>query len=375
MHPVASLVLFPLALSLGVAAIGTPFGMGSATTGGGSATAQTPTNKDDLVEWLQDSTPRVIILDRMWDFSSDEGTETSTGCAPWDCTPNPQQALNVINWCSSSYPTVSVTYNVSSTSPLYVGSNKSIIGKGKNSGFQGKGLYLPNVENVIIQNIVIKELNHHYVWGGDAIQLDGTTNVWIDHNYIQHIGRQMIVTGFNPSKGLTVSNNVFNGDSIYSTGCDGYHYWVALFAGDGDEITFAQNSVYMTSGRGPHIGGTSGYTQAVHIYNNNFGPITGHALDPYDGASVLAEGNYFIGVETPLIADGGAVYAPLTSSDGSACQSALGRACVANTLLGSGSLSALNTAGISSKFKGVSPMSASDSYNYVAANAGTGIIN
>ena len=104
MHPIVSLTLLPLALSLGVAAIGTPFGMGSATTGGGSATAQTPTNKDDLVEWLQDSTPRVIVLDRMWDFSSDDGTETSTGCAPWDCTPNPQQALNVINcrlslWC------------------------------------------------------------------------------------------------------------------------------------------------------------------------------------------------------------------------------------------------------------------------------------
>ena len=99
--------LLPLVLGIRAAAIGTPFGMGSATTGGGSATAQTPTTKDDLVEWLQDDTPRVIVLDRMWDFSSDEGTETSEGCAPWDCTPNPQQALNVINWCSSSYPTVS----------------------------------------------------------------------------------------------------------------------------------------------------------------------------------------------------------------------------------------------------------------------------
>ena len=77
------------------------------------------------------------------------------------------------------------------------------------------------------------------------------------------------------------------------------------------------------------------------------GPITGHALDPYTGASVLVEGNYFIDVKQPLIADGGSVYAPLSSSDGSACQSALGRACVANSLLNSGSLSAKNTAAIS----------------------------
>lgn len=70
-------------------------------------------------------------------------------------------------------------------------------------------------------------------------------------------------------------------------------------------------------------------------------------MDPYAGASVLAEGNYFINVITPLIADGGSVYAPLTASDGAACQSVLGRACQPNTLLGSGSLSALQTAGIS----------------------------
>ncbi len=30
-----------------------------------------------------------------------------------------------------------------------------------------------------------------------------------------------------------------------------------------DTITFAQNYVYYTSGRGPHVGGTSGYTQYV----------------------------------------------------------------------------------------------------------------
>lgn len=38
-----------------------------------------------------------------------------------------------------------------------------------------------DVSNVIIQNIHITELNPEYVWGGDAITLDGTDMVWIDH--------------------------------------------------------------------------------------------------------------------------------------------------------------------------------------------------
>lgn len=36
-------------------------------------------------------------------------------------------------------------------------------------------------QNVILQNIQISDINPEYVWGGDAITLDGTDNVWIDH--------------------------------------------------------------------------------------------------------------------------------------------------------------------------------------------------
>ena len=35
--------------------------------------------------------------------------------------------------------------------------------------------------NVIIQNIAVADLNHEYVWGGDAISFDGADLVWIDH--------------------------------------------------------------------------------------------------------------------------------------------------------------------------------------------------
>lgn len=73
-----------------VSAVGTPFGAAAGTTGGGSATAQTPSSIAELTSWLSDSTARVIVLDKIYDFTSAEGTITATACKPWTCSPNPQ---------------------------------------------------------------------------------------------------------------------------------------------------------------------------------------------------------------------------------------------------------------------------------------------
>ncbi|CAE6441401.1 unnamed protein product [Rhizoctonia solani] len=59
-------------------------------------------------------------------------------------------------------------------------------------------------KNIIIQNIRISDINPQYVWGGDAISLQGATNV-------RH---------FNSNTKIAISNNYFNGQSTYSTGCD-----------------------------------------------------------------------------------------------------------------------------------------------------------
>jgi pectin lyase len=34
-------------------------------------------------------------------------------------------------------------------------------------------------KNVIIQNIHITELNPQYIWGGDAITVDGSDLIWV----------------------------------------------------------------------------------------------------------------------------------------------------------------------------------------------------
>ncbi|KAG8875922.1 hypothetical protein FRB97_004628 [Tulasnella sp. 331] len=361
-------------------AVGTAFGYATGTTGGGSATAATPTSNAQLVSWLGDSTARVIVLTTMFDFT---GTATSAaGCEPWTCSPNPQLAIDKDDWCENYEPSATkttITYNSGGMAPITVGSNKTLLGKGSSAGITGTGLYLSGVENVIIQNIRITNINPEFVWGGDAIGIDGGQYIWIDHNYIDHIGRQFIATGYGAVTHTTISNNVFNGQSTYSATCNGCQYWVLILTGDGDQITLALNYFYYTSGRGPHVGGTSGYTQKIHIYNNYYVTVLGHAIDPEVGANVLAEGNYFNVVTTPVLAGVGAAYVPTTSAQASACSSYIGRACQVNAFLNSGTVSAASTSALQalddSYVLGASVMAASAVGAYVQANAGLGIVN
>ncbi|CAE6383785.1 unnamed protein product, partial [Rhizoctonia solani] len=108
-----------------------------------------------------------------------------------------------------------ITYKKAGTTALAVGSNKTILGKGNSGWIKGKGLRLAGSKNVIIQNIRISDINPQYVWGGDAIDLSGATNVWIDHNYIKSIGRQFLVSHFEPNTKVTISNNYFDGQSTW----------------------------------------------------------------------------------------------------------------------------------------------------------------
>lgn len=61
---------------------GKPEGFASSTTGGGDTAAVYPSTTDELVSYLGDSSARVIVLTKTFDFRGTEGTTTSSGCAP-----------------------------------------------------------------------------------------------------------------------------------------------------------------------------------------------------------------------------------------------------------------------------------------------------
>ncbi|KAI6877210.1 hypothetical protein KC355_g22472, partial [Hortaea werneckii] len=123
-------------------------------------------------------------------------------------------------------PSADVSYDKAGLNPIEVASDKTIIGEGSSGVILGKGLRMANgANNIIIQNIAISELNPQYVWGGDAITLSGSSNIWVDHVTTSLIGRQHIVTGNQQNTGVTISNNFVNGSTSWSANCDSYHYW------------------------------------------------------------------------------------------------------------------------------------------------------
>ncbi|GAB1527847.1 hypothetical protein RhiTH_011035 [Rhizoctonia solani] len=421
-----------------VAAVGSPFGFATGTTGGNGAAQAVPTSAAQLKSWLEDNVTRNILLDRTYDFTDTEGSITGTVCKSWNCSPNPQYTIDTGSGCGSS-PASTATWKKAGTAGINVKSNKTILGKGTSGWIKGKGLRLSGVSNVIIQNIRISDLNPQYVWGGDALHIENASKVWVDHNYFKNTGRQFIVTvrnpskppldqrslandhdvqGFGAAKQVTISNNYFDGQSTYSTGCDQHHYWALLFAGNGDQITFALYTTlrkyqgfesraidvftrrYVYSGRGPHIGGLDGYSLTLHMYNNYFNEIAGHAIDPDTGSKILVEGNYFnkvfillyegdrlsklriSQVKTPATGNTkGAAFAPTSASMNSQCSGTLGRNCVSNTLAGgSGALTNTGSTGILSAFtasvvKSASILDPGQVPSVVTANAGLGKVN
>jgi pectin lyase len=59
---------------------------------------------------------------------------------------------------------------------MTIGSNKSLIGQGSKGVIKGKGVRIvSNAKNIIIQNVRFTDINPEYVWGGDAITVDGGT--------------------------------------------------------------------------------------------------------------------------------------------------------------------------------------------------------
>lgn len=107
----------------------------------------------------------------------DKFTLTKTG-ASWGTGAKCQRIL--LDSCDAGQVKETVTYYKAAKQPIKVGSNKTILGIGSKGIIKGKGLSFGG-KNVIVQNIQVSDLNHKYVWGGDALSFAGADLIWIDH--------------------------------------------------------------------------------------------------------------------------------------------------------------------------------------------------
>ncbi|KAG2415914.1 pectate lyase B precursor [Aspergillus terreus] len=182
-----------------------------------------------------------------------------------------------------------------------VGSNTSIIGKDANAVLEGFGVLVKEKENVIIQNLGIKKV---LADNGDAIGVQYSNNVWIDHCDV--------------SSDMDHDKDYYDGlidlthaaDYVTISNCYIHDHWKASLVGhsdsNGDEdtghlrVTYANNHWANINSRGPSLRFGTG-----HIYNSYYENVS-DAINTRQGAQVLVESNQFVGVKKPLYStDGG----------------------------------------------------------------------
>ncbi|KAF1787352.1 Pectin lyase fold [Phytophthora cactorum] len=347
---------FTLAAVLALAAntasaftIGSPSGLAAGTTGGVGGETVYPTSTSELVAFLNDTEPLVIVLNQTFDFRGTEGTTTEMGCRPGHkraCMAKNNGfkdqdvilgsgGLNNTGGCTNGTE-VEVTYDNAAIKRMNVKGNKTVRGIGRSGVIMGKGLTL-NGDNIILQNIHITELNPHVVWGGDAIFMQGSNKatttlnkIWLDHVKVSHVGRQMVVTNKAGVATLTISNSDFDGNTEYSATCDGHHYWTFLFYGKNTGVSMLNN----------YIGGNPNEHVVVHVANNYWGNNSGHSFELGVNAYVLAEGNYFDNTKQPL--DKGTDGSLYATDAADVCTNYLGRQCAGNVLVDSGNFTSRN---------------------------------
>lgn len=123
-------------------------------------------------------------------------------------------------------------------------------------------------------------------------------------------------------------------------------------------ITFKNNYIYHMSGRSPKVAGNT----LLHAVNNYWYDSTGHSFELDSGAKVLAEGNVFQNINTPLEAGGsGKLFSSPNANANAACSTYLGHVCQVNGFGSSGSFSGSDTS-FFSYFSGKNIASATD-YN------------
>ncbi|MEV1288394.1 right-handed parallel beta-helix repeat-containing protein [Micromonospora sp. NPDC049679] len=213
---------------------------GGGTSGGGSASPVTVTTASDLISNMQASGARVIRF---------SGTISISGMQK-------------------------------------VAANKTIIGVGSGATITGGGLNVANVSNVIIRNINFRS------WSDDAINVQYSTRVWIDHNSFSN-GYDGAVDIKRGSDYVTVSwNRVFSHDKS-----------MLLGHSDGNasedvghlRVSYHHNWFDGSNQRHPRVR----FGNPVHVYNNYYRANGGYGVASTCNAGVLVEGNYFENVEDP----------------------------------------------------------------------------
>jgi pectate lyase len=188
---------------------------------------------------------------------------------------------------SSSPAVVRVSGTISLSSMTKIASNKTVEGVGSGATITGQGLNITKASNVIVRNLNFRN------WGDDAVNVQYSTRVWIDHNTFSS-GYDGAVDVKRASDYVTVSWNKFSSHNK------------TMLLGHSDDngsedrgklrVTYHHNWFAGTQQRHPRVR----FGNPVHVYNNYYGGVTDYGVASTVEAGVLVEGNYFENTKDPF---------------------------------------------------------------------------
>ena len=188
---------------------------------------------------------------------------------------------------------ISGTIRGAGEDPVYVKSNKTIIGR-SGARLQGIQFYVFGVSNIIFQNIIFR-----YYVNSSAIQIkEKSHHIWIDHCDFandknrgwDYWGKDIAIT--READYITVSWNRFHDTNLS-----------VLIGGGVDaasdkgklRVTLHHNYWYNVSEREPSISWGN-----VHMFNNYHENNSGYSIGSRSGAIVRTDNEYFFNCKTPL---------------------------------------------------------------------------
>jgi pectate lyase len=186
----------------------------------------------------------------------------------------------------SAAKVVEVSGNISCSGMVRVGSNTTLRGA-SGSRLSGCGLNVRQVKNVIVENLAFNG------WDDDAINIETSTNVLIDHNTFG-TGYDGAVDTKRGSDFVTISWNHFDGQDKNSL--------VGHSDGNGSQdrgrlrVSYHHNWFEGTNQRNPRVR----FGNPVHVFNNLYTNVGSYGVASTQEAGVLVEGNYFENTEDPF---------------------------------------------------------------------------
>ncbi|GAA4300188.1 InlB B-repeat-containing protein [Nibribacter koreensis] len=197
---------------------------------------------------------------------------------------------------------VHISGKISSPATMVVtikdGANISILGVGATAELQNVGLNIREYKNVIVRNLKL----HEVFYPNDALTIDESQHVWVDHcEFYSKIGAGIGVDTYDGlldikkgSRYVTVSWSYFH-DHMKNV-LIGHTDNAAAEAEDrAIRVTFHHNYFSNTDGRNPSL-----RWGAAHLYNNYFKNITDYGLALRQGAHGLIENNVYENVKLPI---------------------------------------------------------------------------